>query len=148
MAALNPLTMSGIDLMQAMVDGKLPHPSICDTIPMRVVEVGRGYTKFRVRADGRHLNPLGGLHGGFVATVLDSVTGCAVHTTLEAGVGYGTVDLNVKMLRPVPLDQDLLAEGRIIHVSRSLGVAEGSLRDAEGMLYAHATCTCAIRRAG
>jgi uncharacterized protein (TIGR00369 family) len=148
MAALNPLTMSGIDLMQAMVDGKLPHPSICDTIPMRVVEVGRGYTKFRVRADGRHLNPLGGLHGGFVATVLDSVTGCAVHTTLEAGVGYGTVDLNVKMLRPVPLDQDLLAEGRIIHVSRSLGVAEGSIRDAEGMLYAHATCTCAIRRAG
>jgi uncharacterized protein (TIGR00369 family) len=148
MTGPNPQAMAGIDLLQAMAEGRRPHPSICETIPMRIVEVGRGYTKFRVRADGRHLNPLGGVHGGFVATVLDSVTGCAVHTTLEAGVGYGTVDLNVKLLRPVPLDQDLIAEGRVIHVARSLGVAEGSLRDAEGLLYAHATCTCAIRRAG
>jgi uncharacterized protein (TIGR00369 family) len=139
--------MSGLELMQAMVDGKLPHPTICDTIPMRVVEVGRGYSRFLVRADGRHLNPLGGVHGGFAGTVLDSVTGCAVHTMLEAGEGYGTVDLNVKMLKAVPLDQELIAEGRVIHVSRTLGVSEGSLRDAEGTLYAHATCTCAIRRA-
>ena len=141
---MNLRDMSGLELVQAMRDGKFPHPSIADTIPMWVSEAGPGCVKFRVRADRRHLNPLGGVHGGFAATVLDSVTGCAVHTMLEAGVGYGTIDLNVKMLEAVPLDQDLIAEGRVLHVSRILGVSEGSLRDAEGILLAHATCTCAI----
>jgi len=143
---MNPLEMSGLELIQAAADGKLPMATMAETVPMRIVEVSRGRVRFSVRADGRHLNPLGGVHGGFAATVLDSVTGCAVHTTLEAGVGYGTVDLNVKMLRAVPLDIELVAEGSVIHVSRSLGVAEGSLRDAAGTLLAHATCTCAIIR--
>jgi len=143
---MNPLEMSGLELIQAAADGKLPMATMAETVPMRIVEVSRGRLRFSVRADGRHLNPLGGVHGGFAATVLDSVTGCAVHTTLEAGVGYGTVDLNVKMLRAVPLDIELVAEGSVIHVSRSLGVAEGSLRDAAGTLLAHATCTCAIIR--
>ena len=143
---MTPLEMSGLELIQAAADGKLPMATMAETVPMRIVEVSRGRVRFSVRADGRHLNPLGGVHGGFAATVLDSVTGCAVHTTLEAGVGYGTVDLNVKMLRAVPLDIELVAEGSVIHVSRSLGVAEGSLRDAAGTLLAHATCTCAIIR--
>ena len=143
---MNPLEMSGLELIQAAADGKLPMATMAETVPMRIVEVSRGRVRFSVRADRRHLNPLGGVHGGFAATVLDSVTGCAVHTTLEAGVGYGTVDLNVKMLRAVPLDIELVAEGSVIHVSRSLGVAEGSLRDAAGTLLAHATCTCAIIR--
>jgi uncharacterized protein (TIGR00369 family) len=136
--------MSGLEVFQAMRDGKLPHATMADTIPMRVTEAGPGYVKFHARADRRHVNPLGGVHGGFAATVLDSVTGCAVHTMLEAGVGIGTIDLNVKMLKAVP--QDLVAEGRVIHVSRSLGVSEASLRDAEGTLLAHATATCAILR--
>lgn len=143
---MNPREMSGLEFVQAMVDGKFPHPSMADTIPMRAVEAGSGYVKFTVRADSRHLNPLGGVHGGFAATVLDSVTGCAVHTLLEAGSGYGTVDLNVKMLKAIPLDQELIAEGRVLHLSRSLGVSEGSLRDGAGTLLAHATCTCAILR--
>lgn len=138
--------MSGLELVQAMVDGKVPHPSMADTIPMRAVEARSGYVKFSVRADSRHLNPLGGVHGGFAATVLDSVTGCAVHTLLEAGIGYGTIDLNVKMLKAIPRDQELIAEGRVLHVSRNLGVAEGSLRDGAGTLLAHATCTSAVLR--
>ncbi len=92
---------------------------------MRATEAARGHVTFTVRADARHLNPLGGVHGGFAATVLDSVTGCAVHTMLDVGVGYGTVDLNVKMLKAIPLDRDLTAEGRVIHLSRSIGVSEG-----------------------
>jgi uncharacterized protein (TIGR00369 family) len=143
---LNPREMSGLEFVQAMVDGKFPHPSMADTIPMRAVDAGRGYVKFLVRADSRNLNPLGGVHGGFAATVLDSVTGCAVHTLLEAGSGYSTVDLNVKMLRAIPRDQELTAEGRVLHMSRSLGVSEGPLRDGAGTLLAHATCTCAILR--
>lgn len=129
-----------------MRDGKLPHPSMADTIPMRVTEASPGYVKFSARADRRHVNPLGGVHGGFAATVLDSVTGCAVHTLLEAGVGIATIDLHVKMLKAVPIEQDLIAEGRVINLSRSLGVSEASLRDAEGTLFAHATATCAILR--
>jgi len=143
---VNPFEMSGLEFVQAMLEGKLAHPSMADTIPMRATEAARGHVKFTVRADTRHLNPLGGVHGGFAATVLDSVTGCAVHTMLDAGVGYGTVDLNVKMLKAIPLDRELTAEGRVIHLSRSLGVSEGSIRDAEGTLFAHATATCAIIR--
>jgi uncharacterized protein (TIGR00369 family) len=143
---MNLHEMSGLELFRAMRDSTLPHPSMANTIPMRITEASPGYVKFSARADLRHINPLGGVHGGFAATVLDSVTGCAVHTTLEAGAGIGTIDLHVKMLKPVPLDQDLIAEGRIIHVSRSLGVSEASLRDTDGTLFAHATATCAILR--
>jgi len=143
---MNFREMSGLEVFQAMRDGKLPHPTMADTIPMRVTEASPGYVKFHARADRRHINPLGGVHGGFAATVLDSVTGCAIHTMLEAGVGIGTIDLNVKMLKAVPLEQDLVAEGRVINISRSLGVSEASLRDADGTLLAHATATCAILR--
>lgn len=136
--------MTGLEIMQAMVQGALPHPSIAETIPMKSVLAEKGRIVFEVKADGRHLNPLGGIHGGFSATVMDSVTGCAVHTMLDAGVGYGTVDLNVKMLKPVPRDITLIAEGRIINVSRSLGVSEGTLKDETGKLYAYSTATCMI----
>ena len=97
-------------------------------------------------ATAAHLNPMGGTHGGFAATVLDSVTGCAVHTMLPAGVAYGTIELAVKMMRPVPLDTELRAEGNVLNMSRSLGVSEGTLKDSSGKLYAHSTCTCLIKR--
>jgi len=143
---LNPHEMTGLDLLQAMADGRLPHPSIADTMPMRLAEISKGAIKFIVKADHRHINPLGGVHGGFAATVLDSVTGCAVHTMLDVGVGYSTVDLNIKMLRPIPLEVELYADGRVIHISKSLGVSEGSIKDANGKLYAHGTSTCSIFR--
>ena len=143
---MNPLSLSGLDLLRAAAAGDVPLASISETIPMRPLGVEFGYVKFSARADGRHLNPLGGVHGGFAATVLDSVTGCAVHSMLDAGVGYGTVDLHVKMLRPVPRDVDLIAEGRVIHLSRSLGVAEGTLKTPDDKIVAHASATCFIQR--
>ena len=136
--------MTGLEIMQAMAKGVIPHPSIAETIPMKCVLAEKGRIVFEVKADERHLNPLGGIHGGFSATVMDSVTGCVVHTMLDAGVGYGTIDLNVKMLKPVPKEITLIAEGRIINVSRSLGVSEGTLKDETGKLYAHSTATCMI----
>lgn len=138
--------MSGLELMQAMVEGKLPMAPIATVIPMKGVTAEHGRILFEAQADERHLNPLGGVHGGFAATVMDSVTACAVHTVLEAGVGYATVDLNVKMVKAVPRGIPLLAEGKVIFVSRSLGIAEGTLKDADGALYAHATATCLIMR--
>jgi len=138
--------LSGLELMQAMVAGQLPMPPIAHVIPMTGVAAEHGRVVFEAQADERHLNPLGGVHGGFAATVLDSVTACAVHTVLDAGVGYATVDLNVKMVKAVPRGVPLIAEGRVIAVSRSLGISEGTLKDADGTLYAHATATCLIIR--
>ena len=128
-----------------MVEGTFAHPSMADTIPMRATEAARGHVTFTVRADKRHLNPLGGVHGGFAATVLDSVTGCAVHTMLDVGVGYGTVDLNVKMLKAIPLDRELYRGGPrhppVEDHRRLRGIPE-----TKRTLLAHATATCAIIR--
>lgn len=142
---MNPAELSGLELILAIVEGRLPPPSITLTMPMQMQAASAGYVRFSAQADARHLNPMGGVHGGFAATVLDSVTGCAVHTMLPAGGSYGTVDLNVKMLKAVPPDTPLLAEGRVLHVSKSLGVAEGSLKTADGTLLAHATASCFLR---
>ena len=142
----NPKEMTGLELLQAMIDGQIPRASISETIPMDLYEISNGHATFKVKADHRHLNPLGGVHGGFAATALDSATGCAVHTTLEAGIGYGTIDLNVKMCRPVPQDKELLAIGSVINLSKNLAISEGKLVDEDGKLYAHATATCMIIR--
>lgn len=142
----HPKEMSGLEFLQAMIDGYIPRASISETIPMDLYDISHGHASFKVTADHRHLNPLGGVHGGFAATALDSATGCAIHTTLEAGVGYGTIDLNVKMCRPVPKDKTLLAIGSVINVSKNLAISEGKLVDDEGKLYAHATATCMIIR--
>ena len=143
---MNIKEMSGLQIMQAICDGVIPPPSMSLTIPMTAGQVTKGHVIFTAKADERHINPLGGVHGGFAATVLDSVTGCAVFSMLEAGIGYGTIDLNVKMCRPIPINQELTAYGDIINISRSLGIAEGKIVDKDGKLYAHATATCMIIR--
>lgn len=144
---MNVKEMTGLQLLEAMCAGKIPAPSISATIPMQPYQVTLGSIHFKAKADQRHLNPLGGVHGGFAATVLDSVTGCAVHSMLEAGVGYGTIDLNIKMCRPIPQDKELIAIGIVINISKNLGVSEGKIVDEHGKLYAHATATCMIIRA-
>lgn len=142
---MNPATLSGLELLRASAAGQLPRASISDTMGMQRMEVEKGRVVIHAVADERHLNPLGGVHGGFAATVLDSVTGCAVHTLLDAGVGYGTVDLNLKMMRPVPRNVALVAEAKVTHISRQIGIAEGTLRDAAGNLLASASATCVIK---
>ncbi|EXR83560.1 PaaI family thioesterase [Acinetobacter baumannii] len=142
----NPMEMTGLELLQAMIEGHIPPASISKTIPMQPTEISEGSVTFTAQADHNHLNPLGGVHGGFAATVLDSVTGCAVHTMLPAGVGYGTIDLNVKMCRPLPQNQVLIATGKVINLSKNLGISEGKITDEEGKLYAYATATCMIIR--
>jgi len=142
----NPLEMSGLDLLRRMVAGVHHRSAMAETVPMTFLEVDVGRVKLSARADERHLNPLGGVHGGFAATVLDSATGCAVHSALEAGVGYGTIDLQVKMLRPVPRDQELIAQGKAVHISRNIATSEGTLMSADGKLLATATATCFVKR--
>ena len=136
--------MTGLQLLQAMRDGQFPHPSICQTMPMRATEVEMGRVLFEATANKSHTNPLGMVHGGFASTVIDSVTGCACHTVLAAGAGYGTVDLNVKMVRPIPFDTPLRAEGRVINAGKRVIIAEGDIKDADGKIYAHGSATCIV----
>jgi len=138
--------LSGLQIMQEMCNGNLPMPSMATTIPMKPTLIESGQVTFEVQADQHHLNPLGGVHGGFAATVLDTVTGCAIHTVLEAGAGYGTIDLNIKMCRSIPQNRPLTAIGQLINTSKNLAISEGKIIDEDGKLYAHATATCMIFR--
>lgn len=143
---MNPNEMTGLDIMTAFSKGLFPVPGIAKTMPMEPVEVEHGRIVFQATANATHSNPLGSVHGGFAATVLDSVTGCATHTVLAAGEGYGTTDLNIKMCRPIPFNTKMIAEGKVINVGRNLVISEGYLRDESGKLYAHATATNMIIR--
>ena len=143
---MDPSKLSGLERMQATAAGNAPIAPMAETMGINVMEVEKGRVVFFAMADGRHLNPMGGVHGGFAATVLDSVTGCAVHTMLDVGVAYGTVDLNVKMMRPVPMNEKLTAEARVTHISRSIGISEATLKDASGRLLASGSATCFIKQ--
>ncbi|MFV0275609.1 MAG: PaaI family thioesterase [Parahaliea sp.] len=143
---MNFAQMSGLELLRSSITNERSSSNMAETIPMKFLEVEIGRVKMSAQADSRHLNPMGGVHGGFAATVLDSVTGCAVHSTLEAGESYGTIDLQVKMLRPVPRGQELVAEGKSVHASRNIATSEGTLKSLDGKLLATATATCFLKR--
>ena len=137
--------LSGLEFLRLMMEEKIPVASIAETMGIVLKKIEKGYVLFEVTPDERHLNPLGGVHGGFAATALDSATGSAVHTMLETGVGYGTIELNIKMIKAISLNQGALkAEGKVLHISKKIGIAEGKITDNEGKLYAHATATCMI----
>lgn len=136
---------SGLEVMRAMLDGTLPYAAIARTLDFTIVEVGDGRAVFQGTPMERHLNPLGTVHGGWIATLLDSALGCAVHTRLPAGRGYTTAELSVNYVKAVtPRVPKVRAEGRVIHCGRQLATAEARLVGADGTLYAHATTTCLV----
>jgi uncharacterized protein (TIGR00369 family) len=137
--------MTGMEVFEAIFAGELPAPPIGETMDFVPVHMEPGIAIFQGRPQLRHYNPLGTVHGGWFCTLLDSALGCAVHTTLPAGMGYTTLELKVNMLRPltdaVPL---VRAEGKVIHAGRQVATAEGRIVGPDGRLYAHATTTCMI----
>ena len=133
---MNTQHLSGLEILEKLKEGIFPEPTMAVTIPMKIMHIEKGSIAFEAVASDRHLNPMGGVHGGFAATVLDSATGAAVHTMLRHGEIYGTVDLNVKMLRPVPLGKRLWARGKVVHISKRLGISEATLTDDQGKIYA------------
>lgn len=115
---------------------------------MQLTSVERGAVTFTLATRPEFANPLGTLHGGIVAAMLDSALGCAVHSELEAGDWYTTLELKVNYTRPPRLDGDLLrASARTVHVGRTTATAEGRVHDDDGRLIAHGTTTCLVRRA-
>ena len=136
---------SGPELFAAMIGGRLPQPPIAHTLDFALAEVGEGTAVFEIDCSEFHYNPLGTVHGGVIATLLDSAMSCAVHTLLPAGSGYTTVEMKVNFVRPILADTGpLRCIGTVIHGGRRIATAEGKLVDASGKLYAHGTTTCFI----
>ena len=138
-------SLSGREYLQSMIDGRLPPAPIGGLIAMTAVSVGEGTVEFRCRPDESAYNPIGVVHGGLVCTLLDSVAGCAVHSTLPAGVGYTSLEIKVSYLRPVRQGQgELTATGRVTKPGRRAAFADGEVRDERGRLIATASSTCLV----
>jgi uncharacterized protein (TIGR00369 family) len=139
--------LSGLERMRRVIAGELPQSPIARLMNVLMVEAGEGRAVFEGVPQEYHYNPIGMVHGGFAATMLDSAMGCAVHTTLPARVAYTTLELKLNFLKPVKTDTGLVrAIGTVIHAGRTTALAEGRLVSADGTLYAHATTTCLIFR--
>lgn len=137
--------MSGLQTLQAMLRGELPYPPIARTLDFQLMEVGEGRAVFQGTPGPSHLNPMGGVHGGWYATLLDSALGCAVHTMMPPGRGYTTAELGVNLVRAIgPKVQRVRAEGKVLHCGRQLATAEARLVGPDGTLYAHGTTTCLV----
>ncbi len=136
---------SGLDLMRAMLAGELPYATIARTLDFLLLEVEEGRALFQGTPGPAHFNPMGTVHGGWYATLLDSALGCAVHTMLPAGRAYTTAELGVNLVRAIGAKAPRVrAEGKVIHCGRQLATAEGRLYGPDGTLYAHATTTCLV----
>ena len=136
---------SGIEFLDRIGRGELPSVPIAHTLDFVPVEASVGRVVFQGTPKTDYYNPLGSVHGGYIATLLDSAVGCAVHSRLQQGFGYTTLELKVNYIRPMTdKTGPVRAEGQVVSVTRQIGIAEGRLVDAAGRLYAHATTTCLI----
>ncbi|HSV77717.1 MAG TPA: PaaI family thioesterase [Ramlibacter sp.] len=136
---------TGLELLQAMLRGELPYPPMARTLDFSLLEVEAGRAIFQGTPGPAHLNPMGSVHGGWYATLLDSALGCAVHSLMPAGRAYTTAELGVNLVRAIaPGVQRVRAEGKVLHAGRQLATAEAKLYGPDGTLYAHATTTCLV----
>jgi uncharacterized protein (TIGR00369 family) len=137
--------VGGLELLRRMIAGELPAPPVMKLLGMTRLEVDEGRVAVEMPPQEFHYNPLGTVHGGMLATLLDTATGCAVHSTLPAGVGYTSMDLSVKYLRPVTVDSGTLrCVGTVLQRGRRTALAEARLTDGADRLVAHATSSCLL----
>jgi uncharacterized protein (TIGR00369 family) len=138
--------LSGLEYLRAIASGELPPPPMAVLLGFEIPEVEEGRAVFAVTPEEFHYNPIGVVHGGLAATLLDSAMGCAVHTTLPAGVGYTTLEIKVNFARAITRDTGrVLCEASVIHRGRTVATAEGRVTaEATGKLLAHGTTTCLL----
>ena len=140
------MSMTGYEFMLGMLEGRLPLPPIARLLGFRLREVEHGRVVFGGSPKFEVSNPMGTVHGGWYATVLDSAMACAVMTQLPKNAVYTTLEIKVNFVRPAPVDQEILAEGNVLHFGRSTAVAEAKIFDGGGRRFAMATTTCIIIR--
>ena len=138
-------SMSGLDLLRELIEGRLPPPPISDLMSFTIISLEKGIVVFGGTPGRQHYNPLGAVHGGYAATLLDSCMGCAVHSTLDAGLGYTTLEIKINYLRGMTdKTGPIRAEGRVLQSGRRAAMAEGRIVDGAGRLLAHGTTTCLV----
>ena len=143
--AQKAMQMNGIDYLQAMTDGQIPLPPLLFTLDFKAVGFEKGQAIFSFEPQEFHYNPIGSVHGGVISAILDSAMGCTIHSVLEAGTGYTTLELKVNFIKAITIKTGKLqAIGKIIHSGKSTALVEAQLIDANGTLYAHAVSTCMI----
>lgn len=136
---------TGLELLQRLIEGEYPAPPIAQQMFFSLTEVEEGRAVFRGMPNDKLLNPLGSVHGGWAATLMDSALACAVQTLLAKGEGYTTVEFKVNLTRPIlPKTGEVVCEGRVVHKGRTLAVSEATLKDQSGKLLAFGTETCTI----
>ncbi|MEW6706140.1 MAG: PaaI family thioesterase [Pseudomonadota bacterium] len=136
---------SGMEVFEAMLAGEIPAPPITRTLNFTLVQAAHGEAVFQGRPLFDHYNPLGTVHGGWIATLLDSALGCAVHTTLPAGKTYTTLELKVNYVKALTDKVPLVrAVGEIIYAGGKIGTAQARMVGPDGALFAHATTTCIV----
>lgn len=136
---------SGLQQMQSVLAAEAPYAPIAATLDFLLLEAEEGRALFQGTPRQEHFNPMGTVHGGWFATLLDSALGCAVHTKLPAGRAYTTVELGINLLKALtPKVQRVRAEGKVVHFGRQLATAEARLYGPDGTLYAHGTTTCMV----
>jgi uncharacterized protein (TIGR00369 family) len=137
--------LSGRELLQAIIDGKLPQAPISKALSFWIVEVGEGFAAFEGDAGAHLLNPAGGVHGGWALTLIDSATGCAGHSLLPAGAGYTTIETKGNFVRPITKDAGRVrCEGRIVSPGRQIMTAEARVTGPDGKVLAHGTSTLLV----
>jgi uncharacterized protein (TIGR00369 family) len=136
---------TGLEVLRAMLRGELPYAPIARTLDFQLLEVDEGRALFQGAPGPAHLNPMGTIHGGWYATLLDSALGCAIHTMMPAGRGYTTAELGINLVKGIGAKAPRVrAEGKVIHCGRQLATAEARLYGPDGTLYAHGTTTCLV----
>ena len=139
--------LSGLEYLRKIAAGELPRPPIGALLNFGLEELGEGRAVFTVEPAEYHYNPLGVVHGGLAATLLDSAMGCAVHSALPAGAWYTTLEIKVNFVRPMSAETGLVrCEAKLVHLGGRTATAEGRVLDGGGKLYAHGTTTCLIFR--
>jgi len=137
--------LSGLEFFQAIFDGKIPPPPIGKTLNFWPLEFEHGRAVFEGQPTRDFYNPIGSIHGGYAAALLDSAMSCAVHTTLGAGFAYTTLEYKINLTRGMSDKTGRIrAEGKILQVGKRIGTAEGKITDAQGRVLAHGTTTCLI----
>ncbi|HEY8187271.1 MAG TPA: PaaI family thioesterase [Pyrinomonadaceae bacterium] len=137
--------LSGLEYLRKIVAGELPPPPIAALMNFNITELSEGRAVFVVEPAEYHYNPIGVVHGGLAAMLLDSAMGCAVHSTLPAGAGYTTLEIKVNYIRPMTAETGRVScEAKVVHVGGRTATASGRIEDEGGKLYAHGTTTCII----
>jgi uncharacterized protein (TIGR00369 family) len=139
------ISLSGLQILQGMIDGTLPMPPMAQVIDMRPTLAEHGRVVFTSSPKADFLNPMGTIHAGYALTLMDTVLACAVHSTLAVGQSYTTLEVKANFVRAILPDSGLLTvEGKILSTGRRIGTSEAKITDSKGRLLAHATTTCII----